>query len=101
MVLEADLTLSVGSAEIESNMSTVTLDLHSRIEQVFDDFHSQPKPQMAPDNLEVAELAESEEQTATDANVDLGSTEQADAIDDESQTAATDPDSNSDPEQEP
>lgn len=44
MMLESDLTLTVGSCAIESKLSMVTLDLPARIEQVFNDFYARPAP---------------------------------------------------------
>ena len=42
--LEPDLTLTQGSCEFESKMSSVSSDLEQRITQVFDDFYSQQNP---------------------------------------------------------
>jgi len=60
--LEADLTLTLGSCELESKLSSVTLDLNERIEQVFTDFYARPAPQLA---VEAVESELEEDITAT------------------------------------
>ncbi|NRA70770.1 MAG: flagellar assembly protein FliH [Gammaproteobacteria bacterium] len=52
VTIEVDPAMTIGSCEIESHTSSVQLNLAARIEQVFDDFHSQPKPDIDPNSIE-------------------------------------------------
>lgn len=66
LLLAEDLTLSVGSCTVESNMSNVEFDLTSRIAQVFDDFHSQPKPPRDSESHNLDQLSQPLDVTPTD-----------------------------------
>jgi len=81
--LEPDLTMTLGSCHIESKMSSVSLALSERIEQVFSDFYARPAPQIErvePEFLKEGSeaLAQAERPLDTElSDTELSQTEQA------------------------